>query len=83
MAETTAIERRRTDILVLGAGGAGLLAALHAKDAAPQLDVTIAVKGCSANAAAPAWSRAAITSPSLRGIPRNATSWTRSKAASG
>ena len=26
----------RTDILVLGAGGAGLLAALHAKDAAPQ-----------------------------------------------
>lgn len=39
------IERRRTDILVLGAGGAGLLAALHAKDAAPQLDVTIAVKG--------------------------------------
>lgn len=41
----TAIERRRTDILVLGAGGAGLLAALHAKDAAPHLDVTIAVKG--------------------------------------
>ncbi|MBP0464762.1 FAD-binding protein [Roseomonas sp. PWR1] len=41
----TAIARRRTDILVLGAGGAGLLAALHAKDTAPQLDVTIAVKG--------------------------------------
>lgn len=45
MADSVAIERRRTDILVLGAGGAGLLAALHAKDAAPQLDVTIAVKG--------------------------------------
>ncbi|WP_137128175.1 L-aspartate oxidase [Roseomonas sp. HF4] len=41
----TAISRRRTDILVLGAGGAGLLAALHAKDAAPDLEVTIAVKG--------------------------------------
>ncbi len=41
----TAIERRRTDILVLGAGGAGLLAALHAKDTDPTLDVTIAVKG--------------------------------------
>lgn len=41
----TTIERRRTDILVLGAGGAGLLAALHAKDTNPTLDVTIAVKG--------------------------------------
>src|ERR671932_179091 len=34
-----------TDILILGAGGAGLFAALHAKQAAPDLDVTIAVKG--------------------------------------
>ncbi|KEZ78668.1 L-aspartate oxidase [Salinisphaera hydrothermalis] len=34
-----------TDILVLGSGGAGLLAALHAKQAAPDLSVTIAVKG--------------------------------------
>src|SRR5262249_37773541 len=34
-----------TDILVLGAGGAGLLAALHAKQADPGLDVVIAVKG--------------------------------------
>ncbi|MES1924019.1 FAD-binding protein [Salinisphaera sp. T31B1] len=34
-----------TDILVLGSGGAGLLAALHAKRAAPELRVTIAVKG--------------------------------------
>lgn len=39
------IARRRTDILILGAGGAGLLAALHAKAAAPELEVTIAVKG--------------------------------------
>jgi succinate dehydrogenase flavoprotein subunit len=34
-----------TDVLILGAGGAGLFAALHAKQAAPGLDVTIAVKG--------------------------------------
>src|SRR5919202_2876623 len=34
-----------TDILILGAGGAGLFAALHAKKAGPDLDVTIAVKG--------------------------------------
>src|SRR5512143_1042637 len=39
------MKRIRTDILVLGSGGAGLFAALHAKRAAPQLEVTIAVKG--------------------------------------
>jgi len=39
------MKRIRTDILVLGSGGAGLFAALHAKRAAPQLNVTIAVKG--------------------------------------
>ncbi|RTL50713.1 MAG: FAD-binding protein [Bradyrhizobiaceae bacterium] len=35
----------KTDILILGSGGAGLFAALHAKKTAPQLDVTVAVKG--------------------------------------
>src|SRR5512142_2063325 len=39
------MERLDTDILILGAGGAGLFAALHAKKANPDLDVTIAVKG--------------------------------------
>ncbi|GIX10893.1 L-aspartate oxidase [Elioraea sp.] len=39
------IDTLRTDILILGAGGAGLFAALHAKRANPELDVTIAVKG--------------------------------------
>ncbi|MBM3598302.1 MAG: FAD-binding protein [Alphaproteobacteria bacterium] len=39
------MKRLRTDILILGAGGAGLFAALHAKQTAPDLDVTIAVKG--------------------------------------
>lgn len=39
------MNRLDTDILILGAGGAGLFAALHAKKANPALDVTIAVKG--------------------------------------
>lgn len=39
------IERHKTDILILGTGGAGLFAALHAKQANPDLDVTVAVKG--------------------------------------
>ncbi|MHA1107825.1 MAG: L-aspartate oxidase [Alphaproteobacteria bacterium] len=39
------IERLQTDILILGAGGAGLFAALHAHQAAPDLSITIAVKG--------------------------------------
>ena len=39
------IERHDTDILILGTGGAGLFAALHAQKAAPNQRVTIAVKG--------------------------------------
>jgi fumarate reductase flavoprotein subunit len=34
-----------TDILILGSGGAGLFAALHAHRAAPELSITVAVKG--------------------------------------
>ena len=37
--------RLRTDVLILGAGGAGLFAALHAHQTGPSLDITIAVKG--------------------------------------
>lgn len=40
------IERHDTDILILGTGGAGLFAALHAKQSAPEgTKITIAVKG--------------------------------------
>ncbi len=39
------IKRLQTDILILGSGGAGLFAALHAHQAAPDLSVTVAVKG--------------------------------------
>ncbi len=34
-----------SDILILGSGGAGLVAALHAHKAAPELSITVAVKG--------------------------------------
>jgi fumarate reductase flavoprotein subunit len=40
-----ALRRLQTDILILGAGGAGLFAALHAQQANPALSITIAVKG--------------------------------------
>ncbi len=40
-----AIESIDTDILILGAGGAGLCAALHAADRSPNLSVTVVVKG--------------------------------------
>jgi len=39
------VETTKTDILILGSGGAGLFAALHARRAAPDADITIAVKG--------------------------------------
>jgi fumarate reductase flavoprotein subunit len=39
------IQRVQTDILILGSGGAGLFAALHAHQHAPELKVTVAVKG--------------------------------------
>jgi fumarate reductase flavoprotein subunit len=38
-------EEHRTDILIVGTGGAGLFAALHAKKADPTLKITLAVKG--------------------------------------
>jgi succinate dehydrogenase/fumarate reductase flavoprotein subunit len=34
-----------TDLLIIGGGGAGVMAALHAFDANPDLDVTLVVKG--------------------------------------
>jgi fumarate reductase flavoprotein subunit len=39
------VDRLNTDILILGTGGAGLFAALHAHDANPDLDITIVSKG--------------------------------------
>jgi fumarate reductase flavoprotein subunit len=39
------VRRLDTDILILGSGGAGLFAALHAHRADPSLSITVAVKG--------------------------------------
>ena len=39
------MKRLSTDILILGSGGAGLLAALHAHQANPDLSITVATKG--------------------------------------
>src|SRR6202158_3534942 len=39
------VERLQTDILILGSGGAGLFAALHAYSTNPDLQITIATKG--------------------------------------
>jgi len=39
------VKRLKTDILILGSGGAGLFAALHAQQADPGLSITVAVKG--------------------------------------
>lgn len=39
------VRRVQTDILILGSGGAGLFAALHAHQADPALSITVAVKG--------------------------------------
>ena len=39
------LERLDTDILIIGSGGAGLFAALHAQKVAPELEVSLAVKG--------------------------------------
>jgi fumarate reductase flavoprotein subunit len=38
-------QTRDCDVLILGAGGAGLFAALHAHKHAPELSITVAVKG--------------------------------------
>ena len=41
----TTVTRQQTDILILGSGGAGLFAALHAHQRNPDAHITIAVKG--------------------------------------
>lgn len=42
---SASVRRIQTDILILGSGGAGLFAALHANQAGKNLSITVAVKG--------------------------------------
>jgi len=39
------IEQIKADILIMGTGGTGLMAALHAYDANPELNIVLSVKG--------------------------------------
>ena len=45
MAAPGALDEQTTDCLIVGGGGAGVMAALHAYDANPDLDITVVVKG--------------------------------------
>ena len=74
---------RTHDVLILGAGGAGLCAALHAADASPTLRSASWSRGCSAAPAARGWCRAATTRCSRRRIRSRRTCSTRSRAAAG
>ena len=78
------MERIKTDILILGSGGAGLFAALHARRAAPDADITIAVKGLLGKLRLHAHGAGRLQTWRLpRKTPPSGTSWTPSKAASG
>ena len=41
----TSVRKLQTDVLIIGSGGAGLLGAIHAHDANPNLRITVATKG--------------------------------------
>jgi fumarate reductase flavoprotein subunit len=83
MAAAVNIERHDTDILIIGTGGAGLFAALHAQQASPTAKITIAVKGLIGKCGCTRMVQAAITSPSAPATPSNVISWIRLSAESG
>jgi hypothetical protein len=59
------IDDLAADVLILGAGGADMLAALQVTTANPRARIVIAVKASSANRVARAWLKAATTIPRL------------------
>jgi succinate dehydrogenase/fumarate reductase flavoprotein subunit len=70
-----------TDILILGARGAGLFATLHAKKARPELNVTIAVKGLLGKCGSARMVQGGCNVALAPEVQSSATSWTRSRAA--
>lgn len=72
-----------TDILILGSGGAGLFAALHAQAAAPQLRITVAVKGLLGKCGCTRMVQGGYNVALAPGILSSGISWTRSRAGSG
>ena len=85
MFTTKDIDRHDTDILILGTGGAGLFAALHAKQTAPEgTKVTIAVKGLIGKSGCTRMVQGGYNvAPWATAIRSSGISWTRSKAANG
>ena len=80
---TWPLERLKTDILILGSGGAGLFAALHAHHANPDLGITIATKGLLGKCGCTRMVQGGYNVALNRATPSSVISWTRSKGASG
>ena len=72
-----------TDVLILGSGGAGLFAALHCLQGAPNLDVTVAVKGLLGKTGCTRMVQGGYNVALPKETPSNAISWIPSKVASG
>ena len=82
--DASAVARLRTDILILGSGGAGLFAALHAHQADPTLVDHGRGQGPARQVRLHAHGPGRLQRRARRQATRSsATSWTRSKAASG
>lgn len=77
------MKRLRTDILILGSGGAGLFAALHAHKADPALHITVAVKGLLGKCGCTRMVQGGYNVALAPGDWPNAISWTRSRAGPG
>ena len=77
------LDRHDTDILILGAGGAGLFAALHALQTAPDLEVTIAVKGLLGKCGCTRMVQGGYNVALGSAIRSSGISWTPSRAANG
>ena len=73
----------KTDILIIGSGGAGLFAALHAHQANPDLSITVAVKGLLGKCGCTRMVQGGYNVALPRRIPSSVISWTPSKAANG